>query len=138
VVVPSKAAQFPKWPLLGRCRLGVTPEPANENISAPPTQMQAQTQPRFRDPNQDFANHQQRATSRELAGQWAIGPPGRGKSRESFNRSRHPLGTSGPGNSLPEGSVFPKTPSAGVATGFGPKRPLDLFSPLHSFLCSGI
>jgi len=47
VVVPSKAAQFPKRPLPGRCRLRVSSEPAGRNISATPTQRKAETNPDF-------------------------------------------------------------------------------------------
>ena len=56
VGVPSEAAQFPKWPLLGRCRLRVSSEPAKTNISTIPPPWQAQSQPRFRDPKEKIAN----------------------------------------------------------------------------------
>ena len=56
MVAPSKAAQFPKWPLPGRCRLGVSSKPAERELICHPTTTQAHTQPRFRDPNTNFAN----------------------------------------------------------------------------------
>jgi hypothetical protein len=52
VVAPSKAAQFPKWPLPGRCFFRVSSEAAKENLSATPPQRKLTS-------NQDFATRKQ-------------------------------------------------------------------------------
>ncbi len=50
VVVPSKTARFPKRTLPGRCRLGVSPKPAERELICRPRPAQARNEPRFRDP----------------------------------------------------------------------------------------
>ena len=148
-----KPLSFPNGPFRDAAVSESPPNRQNENLSATPLQ-------RKPTPNQDFATRTQISRTSPKADStdgfesapnspstkyqvpstkyqvpstkyWVS--PKRGKPRESSDRSHHPLGIPGPGNSSPEGSVFPKTPSISVATDLGPKSPLGLFSPPQQF-----
>ena len=135
VVVPSKTARFPKRTLPGRCRLGVSPKPAERELICRPRPAQARNEPRFRDPKNRIRGPPDPRTGRQQ--HQRLTSPGRGKPRESSDRSHHPLGATGPGNSWPEGSVFPKLPSPALPP-MPARRVLSVSSVRCAVSCAAI